>query len=244
MTSLGFFNGIQNCFYVVSLTINRIIAQYYKKKPSGSKTILDHVVMDCCQIHGCFLTSWTTLFNIGYFFELLDLKVAETIFFIGKLFLESLLAVVQAKVVINALLVYDIEIIDETFLTITRIAWIAYLGLMCLLDFTASEPTSSYGLEYLSGTTDKSLVLPATGFRIGSLVLLISLILFQYFKPVEQKEKKEALKVGIGITILAFFMVLYFKSYGTDEEEDDHAELAVGMWILTELQALDVHKKH
>ena len=116
MTSLGFFNGIQNCFYVVCLTINRIIAQYYKKKPSGSKTILDHVVMDCCQIHGCFLTSWTALFNIGYFFELPDLKVAETIFFIGKLFLESLLAVVQAKVVINALLVYDIEIIDETFL--------------------------------------------------------------------------------------------------------------------------------
>ena len=145
------------------------------------------------------------------------------------------MTVVQAKVVINALLVYDIEIIDETFLAITRIAWIAYLGLMCLLDFTASEPTSSYGLEYLSGTTDKSLVLPATGFRIGALVLLISLILFQYFKPVEQKEKKQALKVGIGITILAFFMVLYFKSYGTDEEEDDHAVLAIGMWILTEL---------
>ena len=135
--------GLQNIIYATAITASCMIVHYLKTKCPGAQTLLDLIAMDTCISQMAFLTSWVCIINLGHFNGQANYQVAEMLLATGVIILEWMVANCQSYIMINAILIFKPEWVndlpDEAFLMITRAFVLIYTLTAKFLDASRSQ---------------------------------------------------------------------------------------------------------
>ena len=150
--------GLQNIIYATTITTSSMIIHYLRTKCPGAQTLLDLIAMDTCFSQMAFLTAWVCIINLGHFNGQANYQVAEMLLATGVIMLEWMLANCQSYIMVNAVLIFKAEWVndlpDEAFLIITRAFVIIYTLTAKFLD--ASKSQNPKALEYMTGRDEAS----------------------------------------------------------------------------------------
>ena len=202
--------GLHNFISVVAFITSGMIIHFLKNKPLGTKTVLDMIAIDTCYSQICGLIIWCCNANLGHFHGEVNYEMAEMSVASGVLALEILLANAQSYIAMNAILIFKpelvIDVTDETVLKYNRAFVLGYSLLSKLLD--TSTPQNPVFMDYMTGKDETSYLGIGLGLKLQLVFLLISLIVFQIYKPTELAEKGRLFLKLIGCVIgLLFFII-------------------------------------
>ena len=148
----------QNIIYIAAISTSKTIIYYLRNKSPGTQTVLDLLAIDTCYSQIGFLTSWVFILNLGHFNGQANYQVAEMLLATGVIMLEWMLANCQSYIMVNAVLIFKAEWVndlpDEAFLMITRAFVIIYTLTAKFLD--ASKSQNPKALEYMTGRDEAS----------------------------------------------------------------------------------------
>ena len=150
--------GLQNVINVSSVTSTAIIIVYLKTKPPGAQTVLDLIALDTCYTQIGTLTIWEGIVNLGYFNGQADYQAAEGLIATGVFVLEWMIANCQCYIMVNAVLIFKPEWIndtsDEQVMRITRTLAVTYSLAAKWLDTLI--PQNPIALDYMTGIDQES----------------------------------------------------------------------------------------
>ena len=141
--TLSLMNLLQNFINGTGVITSGMIIRYLKTKPPGAKTILDMIAIDTFYSQIGTLTVWGCIANLGHFNGQANYQVAEMFLATGVIILEWMVANCQSYIMINAILIFKPEWVndlpDEAFLMITRAFVLIYTLTAKFLDASRSQ---------------------------------------------------------------------------------------------------------